>query len=201
MNSRRYLPQTISEVRALSTEDGATHIKGKGIVFGQKSQRLGFFVEIIDAKALELADLGDMQSYFNHNADYTLGTLRNSTLSYEIDASALHYDVLAPATQTIRDLVVSPIERGDVTGSSFMFDIERNGDEWEESADGIYIRYVRKIKKVYEVGPVSMPAYPQTTTDVSARRSLDAFIEETKKKEQESVHYLLQNAKRKLQLY
>lgn len=197
---RRYLPQTISEVRAISSEEGVAHIAGKGIVFGQRSQKLGFFIEVIDSRALELADLDDMQSYFNHNPDYTLGTLRNKTLSINITSDSMDYDITAPDTQTIRDLVLSPISRGDVTGSSFMFDIDKKGEEWEEK-DGMWVRYVTRIAKVYEVGPVSMPAYQQTTTDVVARRSLDAFIEATKQAEQEAIHYRLNNAKRRLQLY
>lgn len=201
MDSRRYLPQSISEVRALSTDEGVAHITGKGIIFGQRSQRLGFFVEIIDSKALELADLEDMQSYFNHNPDYTLGTRRNNTLSIDITSGSLDYDITAPTTQTIRDLVIAPIERGDVTGSSFMFDIAKNGDEWEESSDGIYVRYVKRISKVYEVGPVAMPAYQQTTTDVVARRSLDAFIETIKQNEIVPVHYRRLALERALKQY
>lgn len=201
MDSRRYLPQSISEVRALNTDEGVAHITGKGIIFGQRSQRLGFFVEIIDSRALELADLEDMQSYFNHNPDYTLGTRRNKTLSIDITDNSLDYDITAPTTQTIRDLVIAPIERGDITGSSFMFDIAKNGDEWEESSEGIWIRYVKRIAKVYEVGPVAMPAYQQTTTDVVAKRSLDAFIEFNKEKEQEAVHYRRLDLQRRLAQY
>jgi uncharacterized protein len=195
---RRYLPQIISEVRATTTDAGENHITGKGIVFGERSQKLGWFVEIIDPNALNGADIDDMLCFFNHNADYTLASLRNKTVELTIDASAASYDILAPDTQTIKDLVVAPISRGDVRGSSFMFDIAKNGDSWDE-VDGIYVRYIWKIEKLYEMGPVSMPAYMQTTTDI-AKRSFDDFIEETKKKEQEAVHYRLKNAQRRLQL-
>lgn len=200
MDSRRYLPQSISEVRALSTDEGDEHISGKGIVFAQRSQRLGFFYEYIDTRALDSADLEDLQAYFNHNADYTLGTLRNGTLSINITGSSLDYDITAPTTQTIRDLVLSPIKRGDVTGSSFMFDIDKNGDEWEQ-VDGVYVRYIKRIAKVYEVGPVSMPAYQQTTTDVVAKRSFDAFIETINKSEEAPVHYRRLHLERCLALY
>ena len=100
----------------------------------------------------------------------------------------MDYDITAPDNQIIRDLVLAPITRGDITGSSFMFDIAKNGDEWEESSDGVYIRTIKAISKIYEVGPVSMPAYQQTSTDV-AKRSFDEFINETKKVEQEAVHF------------
>jgi HK97 family phage prohead protease len=196
---RRYLPQIISEVRATTTDAGDNHITGKGIVFSERSQKLGWFVEIIDPNALNGADIDDMLCFFNHNADYTLASLRNKTVELTIDANAASYDILAPDTQTIKDLVVAPIARGDVRGSSFMFDIAKNGDSWDE-IDGIYVRYIWKIEKLYEMGPVSMPAYMQTTTDI-AKRSFDEFIETTKQKETEAVHFRLKNAQRRLQLY
>lgn len=200
MDSRRYLPQSISEVRALSTDEGGENISGKGIVFDQRSQRLGSFFEYIDSRALDSADLEDLQAYFNHNPDYTLGTYRNGTLSYTIDGRSLNYTITAPTTQTIRDLVLSPIKRGDVTGSSFMFDIDKNGDDWEQ-VDGVFVRYIKRISKVYEVGPVSMPAYQQTTTDVVAQRSLDAFIETIKQSEVAPVHYRRLALERALKRY
>ncbi len=197
---RRYTPQLISEVRALIQEEGDSHITGKGIVFNQRSQKLGWFIEIITPDALRDADLTDMKSFFNHDPNYTLGSLANRTLSYTLSAGSLDYDIQAPDNQLIRDLVLAPITRGDITGSSFMFDIAKKGDEWEENTDGVYIRTIRAISKVYEVGPVSMPAYQQTSTDV-AKRSFDDFINETKKTEQDAVHFRLLNAERLYRLY
>jgi phage head maturation protease len=66
-----------------------------------------------------------------------------------------------------------------------MFGVAKRGDEWEEKPDGLIIRYVRKIEKVYEFGPVTMPAYTQTTTDAVAKRSFDSFIEQKQKEESE----------------
>lgn len=197
---RRYLPQLISEVRALVAEEGNSHITGKGIVFNQRSQKLGWFIEIIDSRALDSADMRDMKSFFNHDPNYTLASLANRTVSISVTEGSMDYDITAPDNQIIRDLVLAPITRGDITGSSFMFDIAKNGDEWEESSDGVYIRTIKAISKIYEVGPVSMPAYQQTSTDV-AKRSFDEFINETKKGEQEAVHFRRLAAERQYRLY
>jgi hypothetical protein len=60
------------------------------------------------------------------------------------------------------------MDRGDVDGSSFMFDIPEGGDEWDFSGD-MPLRTIREAN-LYEVGPVTMPAYPDAT---SALRSME----------------------------
>jgi len=177
-------------------------ITGKGIVFNQRSERLGWFYEYIDADAVRDADFNGAVAYFNHDANFVLGSLDNRTLSLDVSRDDVVYHIDAPTTNTIRDLVIAPIERGDVRGSSFMFTIANKGDEWEEKSDGTIIRYVKKIERVYEMGPVSMPAYRQTTTDL-AKRSFDQWIETVRKSEEiqavESV-YRRELARRRLQM-
>ncbi|MCF2443646.1 HK97 family phage prohead protease [Dyadobacter sp. CY345] len=183
VQEKRVLPQNHSEVRAVQSTDGIWHIPGKGIVFNQRSRKLGFFYEIIDPKALDGANMSDAISCFNHDMNHILGNVRNKTTSFTVTAEAMEYDTLPPDNQTTKDIVIAPILRGDVTGSSFMFSVaERGGDEWVEEPNGDIIRYVRKIDVVYEWGPVSMPAYLTTSTDV-AKRSFDYFINENKKQE------------------
>lgn len=186
----RILPQELSEVRVLTNETGEVHIPGRGIVFNQWSQKLGWFKEMIDPRALDYADMSDICACFNHDMNIILGRSTNSTLTYVINDAGLDYDILPLTTQLVRDMVIAPIERRDVTGSSFMFNVaEEGGEEWDVLPDGTYVRYVRKIAKVYEFGPVTMPAYNQTYTEVARRsfdnykKSLDQVISETRQAE------------------
>jgi HK97 family phage prohead protease len=179
---RRYLPQTAAEVRAITDDNGVDHIPGRGIVFNQWSRKLGWFKEKIEPTALDYANMEEMKSFYNHDPNYTLASLRNKTVSITISETSCDYDIIAPDNQTIKDMVLAPIKRGDVTGSSFMFDIAEDGDEWERGADGVYLRTIYKIETVYEMGPVSMPAYLQTSTSLVSR-SLDEVIAMTKKAE------------------
>lgn len=194
----RIVPQNLSQVRAVSGADGVVHIPGTGIVFNQRSQKLGWFYEIIDPRALNGADLDDIVSCFNHNMVYVLGRTTNKTLTYTIDEKGFHYDAVPLPTQTIKDLVIEPIRNEYVTGSSFMFTTADNGDEWDfsQERDGVIIRYVTRIEKVFEVGPVTLPAYTQTTTDV-AQRSYDAAIKAVKEQERQ---YLSQYARMRMQM-
>ena len=179
---RRYLPQIAAEVRAITDESGAYHIPGKGIVFNQWSRKLGWFKERIDSSALNNANIEELKCFYNHDPNYTLASYRNKTVVLTLSANSFDYDITAPDNQSIRDMVIAPIERGDVTGSSFMFDVAEDGDEWEMGADGIYMRTVHKIEVVYEMGPVSMPAYLQSSTSL-VKRSLDEVIAMTRKTE------------------
>ena len=69
-------------------------------------------------------------------------------------------------------MVAEAIERGDVTGSSFSFEVMR--DEWSESDSGGTIRVLRDVR-AYDLGPVTFPASEATDVNVSrAMRSLSA---------------------------
>lgn len=193
----RILPQEFSEVRAIQNDEGIWHIPGKAIVFNRKSRKIKSFFEVILPKALDNAIMDDAISCFNHNTNHILGSVRNKTTSFEVTANDFLYDTIPPVNQTTMDMVISPIVRRDVTGSSFMFNIAEGGDEWVRDPDGSIIRYVTKIYEVYEWGPVSLPVYMDTVTDVT-KRSLDDFLKSTR--EQEST-FRSQYAKLKLDLY
>lgn len=203
---KAFLPQEQSEVRTLQDEQGARWIEGKSIVFDSPSRimrtlrsvskGINSFQEIIDKNALDGADFSNAISCWNHNKDYILGSVRNGTATYEIDQTGMPYKTLPPDTQLIRDMVFAPIDRRDVTGSSFVFNIAPNGDYWERGADGLVTRYVRKITVVSEWGPVTVPAFPDTTTEIISR-SFDDFIATF---QQEEKSYNAQLAKMRLSL-
>ena len=182
---KAFLPQELSEVRTLQVEDGVRKIEGRSIVFDSRSRIMrtlqsvsrgvNNFQEVIDKNALDGADFSNAISCWNHNKDHILGAVRNGTATYEIDQMGMLYSTHALDTQLNRDMVFAPIDRRDVTGSSFVFNVAPGGDEWVRDGDGTIIRYIRKIVVVYEWGPVTMPAFLDTTTEIVSR-SFDDFI-------------------------
>jgi HK97 family phage prohead protease len=110
----------------------------------------------------------DVRALWNHNADFPLGRTRNGTLRVQKDARGLRFELMAPATTWGRDAVES-IRRGDVSGVSFAFSVKReNGDTWEKpGADGVAQRTLLDAD-LYEVSPVTFPAYPATSVGVRA---------------------------------
>jgi hypothetical protein len=107
----------------------------------------------------------DVVSLFNHDSNFVLGRTAAGTLKLTIDSRGLRFDIAAPQTQAMQDFVVAPIQRGDVTGSSFMFiptDVR-----WVE-ANGLAIREIHDIK-LFEVGPMTFLAYESTTADAEGK--------------------------------
>jgi len=172
------------EYRAENGAQVPAAIVGQAIVCGVRSIVLGppsfRFVETIAPTALDGADLSDIEGVFNHNPDILLGRTKSNTMTVARAADGgLTYHIPFDANDPDHNRVGSKIKRGDLAGSSFVFDVKKGGDSWteERAADGskLYHRHVTQIKRVYDVCPVTKPAYTDTTT---AKRSHDAFEEE-----------------------
>lgn len=161
------------EVRAETTED-VTKITGYGAVFNKRSENLGGFREVIAPGAFDSVLDNDVRAFFNHDHNFILGRSKSGTLKLNVDTNGLGYEIDAPQTQTIRDLVLEPMRRGDVSQSSFAFRVARDGEEWVEDDEGVIVRTITKMHRLYDVSPVSIPAYPDAG---SAVRSMQEWVE------------------------
>lgn len=169
---RRFLPPGTIEVRA---DDGeAPKIAGYSAVFDQET-RVGPFVEKIAPGAFqETIKQDDVRALFNHDANYVLGRNLAGTLELREDGNGLAMEAEPPGAQWANDLLVS-IERGDITGQSFGFRVLE--DAWEtKDIDGepVEHRTIKKLK-LFDVGPVTFPAYKQT--DVAVRSAEQVYEE------------------------
>ncbi len=173
---RRFLP--VSESPGIRIEQRSVDGKqvdvmvGYGAVFGKLSENLGGFRERISPNAFDkfLAKVPDVRGLYNHDPAFVLGRTSAKTMRLSTDATGLKYEIDLPDRQDVRDLQVS-IKRGDINGSSFSFRIAKDGDEWEEDDEtGVQLRTLNEISFVLDVGPVTFPAYPDTT---AALRSLE----------------------------
>ena len=111
----------------------------------------------------------DVRGLFNHSWNQLLGRSRPGTLALRADDIGLHYEIDTSDTTIGRDTVTS-INRSDIDGSSFRF-IARNVT-WEEitneDGDTIYIRNINEVE-LYDVGPVTYPAYSGTAAGTRSR--------------------------------
>ena len=162
------------EVRAEQQSDQPTWIIGYGSVFNSRSEPLWGFREIIKPGAFDDVLTNDVRGLFNHDPNFILGRSTAGTLSLSVDERGLQYNILAPDTQTIRDLVIAPMMRGDISQSSFAFQVARDGDDWYEDDEGIVIREISKFSRLYDVSPVTYPAYQDADSGV---RSMKAWQE------------------------
>lgn len=190
---RRAFSVSNIEIRSRSNEAGegtSKKIVGHAAVFNQLSEDLGGFREQIAPGAFKNSlKNADVRALWNHDPNFILGRNKAGTLYLNEDKTGLAIEILPPDTQFARDLIIS-MERGDVTQMSFGFRTVK--DKWE-TQDNNDIRTLIEVD-LFDVSPVTYPAYPQT--DV-ALRSLNSW-----KKEKEDKPFIpsLKSYKRKLNL-
>ena len=173
------------EVRAEENEQHGHFLSGRPIVFGQRTN-IGWYDEIIEAGALDTTDLKDVRFLVNHNVDMiplarSRNNNENSTMQMSVDAEGMLIRVdLDTENNADAKSLYSAVNRGDITGMSFMFVVDK--DSWDDVDTDHPTRHVRSIRQVMEVSAVTWPAYSQTSIQTrgiadaldSAKASLDS---------------------------
>ena len=166
------------EVRAEepTEEENGSVITGRPIVFNSKTD-LGYYDEIIEAGALDGTDLTDVRFLVNHDISrIPLARSRrnngNSTMQLSVDSEGMGIRVLLDTENNseARSLY-SAVQRGDISGMSFMFGISE--EDWENLDSEHPTRRIKSISTVVEVSAVTFPAYDSTS--INARSSADAL--------------------------
>jgi len=126
------------------------------------------YFEEIDRHALDGADLSDVIMQYDHQGK-VLARLSNGTLGIEPDDNGLFIYADLSKSAAAKELY-EEIRNGLVTKMSWAFTVAE--DEYNRETR---TRTIKKIKKVYDVSAVSIPA--NSDTDISARSWLDGVIE------------------------
>lgn len=163
------------EVRATDSDQGSI-IDGRPIVYNSRTD-LGYFDEVIDSGALNGADLTDVRFLVNHNTNMIpLARSRrnngNSTMHLTTDELGMSIEVkIDTENNSDARALRSAIDRGDISGMSFMFSID--DEEWENLESDHPTRHIRKIGSVVEVSAVTFPAYQSTEISARSKEALD----------------------------
>lgn len=165
------------EIRA-SKEEEKGIIEGRAIVYDSVTN-LGYFDEIIEAGALKNTDLKDVRFLVNHNTDMiplarSRNNNENSTMYLMVDEKGLKIRVkLDIENNAEARALYSAIERGDITGMSFMFTVR--AELWEDENSDHPKRTITDIEKVFEVSAVTFPAYEETEINARCKAELDSY--------------------------
>lgn len=169
------------EVRAAEDEERGKYITGQPIVFNEVTN-LGDYDEVIADGALDETDLKDVRFLVNHNTGMIpLARSRNNNAN-----STMQMEVIPNVGMSIRvnldtenntdaRALYSAVERGDITGMSFMFIVDRY--KWDDVETEHPKRTVLGISKVFEVSAVTFPAYEATSIQA---RGLSGALESVK---------------------
>lgn len=139
---------------------GGALLVGYAAVFESLSVEMWGFREKIAPGAFTASLGDDVRALWNHDTGIVLGRTKNSTLRLAEDKTGLLVEIEPPASAAS---YVESIERGDVDQMSFGFRTLEH--QWDEDENGVLIRTLLKVK-LYEVSPVSFPAYPATSVGV-----------------------------------
>ena len=157
-------------------EEAENIIIGRPIVYDQKTN-LGYFEEVIERGALNGANLKDVLFFVNHDTNkIPLARSRNnnksSTMQLRVDNQGLEIEAkLDIENNSEAKSLYSAISRGDITGMSFMFNIDE--EEWENLDSDLPLRHIKKISIVREVSAVCFPAYEATSINARDKVALD----------------------------
>ena len=135
------------------------------------------YKEKVDKNAFKEADISDVIFNYNHGGRVYART-RNDSLHLEIKEDGLHVTItLNPEDEGHKELY-RDIKNGLIDKMSYAYTVS------EESYDvDTHVRTVLKIKKLYDVSAVDIPAYDSTS--ISTRSVLDLEKSEMEKLESE----------------
>ena len=164
------------EIRSEQNEDEVGIIHGRPIVYDSRTD-LGYFEEVIERGALDEADLKDVRFLVNHDTSMiplarSRNNNANSTMQMTVDAQGMAIRVnLDTKNNSDSRSLYSAIERGDITGMSFMFSVDE--DRWTELESDHPTRHITKISNVVEVSAVTFPAYEDTSISARNKEALE----------------------------
>lgn len=188
------------DIRAEQNEDEVGIVNGRPIVYESKTD-LGYFDEVIERGALDGADLKDVRFLVNHDTRMiplarSRNNNANSTMQLTVDAQGMAIRVnLDTKNNSDSRSLYSAIERGDISGMSFMFSVDE--DRWTDLESDHPTRHITKISNVIEVSAVTFPAYDDTSIGVRNKEALDnaRSLLESKRQSLDSDKLLLEKAK------
>lgn len=153
------------ELRAEQNKDGTTELQGYACVFNQVSTGLAR-KEYIMPHALDDVDFSKTMLVYAHDLNKPLARVDSGTLQISIDNHGLKFTAELPNTTLAND-IRQDILAGNIKGCSFRFTVDPAGDEYVRNAAGETVRYIHKIATVRELTLTAIPAYNETSVEVT----------------------------------
>ena len=153
--------------------DGAKYLEGYFAVFNKPYLVCENWVEEIAPGAFRrfLESGLDAKGLWNHNHDIVLGSTGNGTATLREDSVGLWGSVLINEKDQDAVNAYARVERGDVDGCSFGFDIGAMEEAWNGNQ---YRTVITEVWPLYEFSPCTFPAYADTSIHARAQEDLQA---------------------------
>jgi uncharacterized protein len=167
---RRYFNIELREVA--DEAEQKPRIEGYAAVFNSYSEQMWGFREVMEPGFFDDVLSDDVRALFNHDRNFVLGRSKAGTLEMSQNDKGLLVNIDPPETDLVRDMVLTPMKRGDINQMSFAFALKPDGDDWREE-EGQLIRVLKKggALRLFDVSVVTEPAYPETSASVRSKVS------------------------------
>lgn len=177
-DGREYRAMTMS-VRASDDDNGRMIVEGYATTFNQPymlgEEKHFRVMEQVDASAFTACDMSDVIMQYDH-AGRVFARNKNGTLLLSVDATGLKVTADLGGTDIGRQLY-QEIRGGYTDKMSFGFTVDEDARTYtyDEATDTeTCMRTILRIKKLYDVSAVSLPANDMTS--ISARRYANGVI-------------------------
>lgn len=161
----------------------APTMEGYAANFNQLSENLGGFREILLPGCFKNALANsDVRALFNHNPDKILGRTSAGTCRIVEDERGLRFEIDPDLEISYAKDLSRSMGRGDINQCSFGFKIAENGDSWAKDTDDLWIRSISNVERLFDVSPVTYPAYTSTSCAVRSMLQKEADLETEKSK-------------------
>ena len=157
----------MKDVTTCTDENGDIFLEGMFAVYGAVYNVYPGATESIARGAFADSVNGDVRALYNHNSDLVLGRTSAGTLELRDTESGLWGRIKINQADADAMNAYARIQRGDITGCSFGFDIPAGGEETVVRDDGSVHWTITRVEPLYEVSPCVFPAYE--ATHISAR--------------------------------
>jgi HK97 family phage prohead protease len=180
----------MKEVRTFNCElraegDEKRTVKGIAAVFNSRTELWTNTFEEISPSAFDESLADDVRALFNNDANLILGRTKAGTLKISKSADGLEYEFTAPDTTAGNDLIEN-LRLGNIDQSSFAFSVEKSS--WTDLGDGKWLRTIEKVKRLYDVSPVTYPAYEDTKVALREFEKRNGEIEAEKLEAEKQKH-------------
>lgn len=183
MNSREIQFQV--QVRKADTSDGEGQadeemiVEGYAVRFNSPTVLFEYdgieYKEQIDDRAFQEAKMDDVIFNYDHQGKVMART-RNKTLELEVREDGLFMRAKLSGTEEGRKLY-EEIRGGYIDRMSFQFSIKEEAYDKEN-----HMWTVRKVKRLYDVSAVSIPAYDDTSIEARKNFILEADAQEKRER-------------------
>ena len=142
----------------------AEHLRVRGEVRPIQRSDLGGYRTVIDKGAFDkVLETADVRLLVNHDDNLLMGRTSSGTLRLSVDGDGIYFEGDPPDSDLSRHYMAA-IERGDMDGCSFSCAIDV--DQWDFSGE-TPVRTLMSLSQLYDVGPVTYPAFRDTSVTVS----------------------------------